>query len=114
MAPLVERGATAVVAASDLMALGTMLGAREHGLAVPSEWSAVGYDDTALMAYTDPPLTTVRQPIRAMCEHATRLLLDQLGRRRRRSTGSTCSGPSSWCAAPPCHAAKWSSSEVLA
>jgi alanine racemase len=78
-APLIERGATAVVAASDLMALGTILGAREHGLAVPAEWSAVGYDDTALMAYTDPPLTTVRQPIGAMCEHATRLLLDQLG-----------------------------------
>ena len=31
------------------------------------------------MAYTDPPLTTVRQPILAMSEHATRLLLDQLG-----------------------------------
>ncbi len=78
-APLIESGATAVVAASDLMALGTILGAREHGLAVPAEWSAVGFDDTALMAYTDPPLTTVRQPILTMCEHATRLLLDQLG-----------------------------------
>ena len=76
---LIERGATAVVAASDLLALGTILGAREHGLAVPAEWSAVGFDDTALMAYTDPPLTTVRQPIAAMCDHATRLLLDQLG-----------------------------------
>jgi alanine racemase len=76
---LIERGATAVVAASDLMALGTILGAREHGLAVPADWSTVGYDDTALMAYTDPPLTTVRQPIGAMCEHVTRLLLDQLG-----------------------------------
>ena len=68
-----------MVAASDLMALGTILGAREHGLAVPVDWSAVGFDDTALMAYTDPPLTTVRQPISAMCEHAARLLLDQLG-----------------------------------
>ena len=77
--PLIARGATAVVAASDLIALGTILGAREHGLAVPAEWSAVGFDDTALMAYTDPPLTTVRQPILTMCEHATRLLLDQLG-----------------------------------
>ena len=76
---VIERGATAVVAASDLLALGTILGAREHGLAVPAEWSVVGFDDTALMAYTDPPLTTVRQPIVAMCEHATRLLLDQLG-----------------------------------
>ena len=44
--PLIERGATAVVAASDLMALGTILGAREHGLAVPAEWSVVGFDDT--------------------------------------------------------------------
>jgi len=77
-AHLVERGATAVVAASDLMALGTILGAREHGLDVPAEWSAVGYDDTLLMAYTDPPLTTVRQPIQAMCDHATRLLLEQM------------------------------------
>ena len=77
--PLVEHGATAVVAASDLMALGTVLGAREHGLAVPADWSAVGFDDTTLMAYTDPPLTTVRQPINAMCLHAARLLLDQLG-----------------------------------
>lgn len=75
---LVEHGATAVVAASDLMALGTILGAREHGLDVPGEWSAVGYDDTLLMAYTDPPLTTVRQPVQAMCDHATRLLLDQM------------------------------------
>jgi alanine racemase len=76
---LVEHGATAVVAASDLLALGTILGAREHGLSVPAQWSAVGFDDTALMAYTDPPLTTVRQPIQTMCDHATRLLLDQLG-----------------------------------
>jgi DNA-binding LacI/PurR family transcriptional regulator len=76
---LVERGATAVVAASDLLALGTILGARELGLAVPAEWSAVGFDDTTLMAYTDPPLTTVRQPVRRMSDHVTRLLLDQLG-----------------------------------
>ena len=79
MVQLLEHGATAVVAASDLMALGTVLGAREHGLAVPGEWSAVGFDDTTLMAYTDPPLTTIRQPVVAMCDHAARLLLDQLG-----------------------------------
>ena len=46
---------------------------------MPADWSVVGYDDSALMAYTDPPLTTVRQPIIAMCEHASRLLLEQLG-----------------------------------
>ena len=77
--PLLDRGATAAVAASDLMALGTVLGARERGRAVPAEWSVVGFDDSALMAYTDPPLTTIRQPVLAMCEHASQLLLDQLG-----------------------------------
>jgi LacI family repressor for deo operon, udp, cdd, tsx, nupC, and nupG len=76
--PLLEAGATAAVAASDLLALGTILGARERGRTVPAGWSVVGYDDSALMAYTDPPLTTVRQPIIAMCEHASRLLLEQL------------------------------------
>jgi LacI family repressor for deo operon, udp, cdd, tsx, nupC, and nupG len=77
--PLLDAGATAAVAASDLMALGTILGARERGHVVPSGWSVVGYDDSALMAYTDPPLTTVRQPIQAMCDHACQLLLQQLG-----------------------------------
>jgi alanine racemase len=77
--PLLAGGATAVVAASDLIALGAILGARQHGVEVPGQWSVVGFDDTALMAYTDPPLTTVRQPIAPMCEHAVRLLLDQLG-----------------------------------
>ena len=75
---LADHGATAVVAASDLLALGTILGARGRDLDVPTEWSAVGFDDSALMAYTDPPLTTVRQPIEAMCEHAVRLLLEQI------------------------------------
>jgi alanine racemase len=78
VAPLLDAGATAAIAASDLMALGTVLGARERGRAVPADWSVVGYDDSALMAYTDPPLTTVRQPILAMCEHACQLLLAQL------------------------------------
>jgi alanine racemase len=78
VSPLLDAGATAVVAASDLMALGTILGARERGCTVPADWSVVGYDDSALMAYTDPPLTTVRQPILAMCDHASQLLLQQL------------------------------------
>ncbi len=75
---LIERGATAVVTGSDLLALGTVLCAREHGLAVPGQWSAVGFDDSLLMAHTDPPLTTVRQPLGTITEHACRLLLDQL------------------------------------
>lgn len=77
-AALVAGGATAVVAASDPLAIGSILAARDVGLGVPDEWSVVGFDDTPLMAYIDPPLTTVRQPVEAMTEHAVRLLLDQV------------------------------------
>jgi len=45
---------------------------------VPGDWSVVGYDDSALMAYTDPPLTTVRQPIEAMGQAAVELLVSQV------------------------------------
>ena len=72
-----DAGATAVMAANDLMALGALLGARERGLEVPADVSVVGFDDTALIAFTDPPLTSVRQPAAAMCEHAVGLLIDR-------------------------------------
>ncbi len=65
-------------AASDLMALGVIRAAHELGLAVPQAISVVGSDDSQLMAFTDPPLTTVRQPVRSMSETAVRLLADRL------------------------------------
>jgi LacI family transcriptional regulator, repressor for deo operon, udp, cdd, tsx, nupC, and nupG len=75
---LLRREVTAIVASSDLMALGIIRAAREDGRSVPEEISVVGYDDSPLMAFTDPPLTTVRQPVRAMSETAVRALLDLL------------------------------------
>jgi LacI family transcriptional regulator, repressor for deo operon, udp, cdd, tsx, nupC, and nupG len=75
---LLIRGVTAVVASSDLMALGIIRAAREQGKDVPGELSVVGFDDSPLMAFTDPPLTTVRQPVRAMSETAVRALIDLL------------------------------------
>ncbi len=76
---LLERGVTGIVAASDMMALGAIRAARELGLAVPEQVSVVGYDDTPLMRFTDPPLTTVRQPVQQIADHATELLLAQIG-----------------------------------
>jgi DNA-binding LacI/PurR family transcriptional regulator len=38
----------------------------------------VGYDDSAFMNYTDPPLTTVRQPIESMGKAAVALLVNQI------------------------------------
>jgi DNA-binding LacI/PurR family transcriptional regulator len=77
-ARLIERGCTAVVCGSDLMALGAIRAARRAGLRVPEDVSVVGYDDSPLIAFTDPPLTTVRQGVQAMSEAAVRALLDEI------------------------------------
>ena len=75
---LLGRGVTAMVCASDPLALGAIQAARRQGLGVPADISIVGYDDSALMRYTDPPLTTVRQPIEAMGRAAVDRLVSQL------------------------------------
>ncbi|WP_037577660.1 LacI family DNA-binding transcriptional regulator [Phaeacidiphilus oryzae] len=71
---LVRDGATALVCASDPLALGAVRAVRRLRREVPSDVSVVGYDDSALMTCTDPPLTTVRQPIEAMGRAAVELL----------------------------------------
>jgi LacI family repressor for deo operon, udp, cdd, tsx, nupC, and nupG len=75
---LLDRGATAVVCGSDLMALGAIRAARDRGLRVPEDFSVVGYDDSLLIAYTDPPLTTIRQPVQALTAAAAGALLDEI------------------------------------
>lgn len=76
---LIAKGCTAVVCGSDLMALGAVRAARQEGLRVPEDFSVVGYDDSTLIAFTDPPLTTIRQSVLAMSEAAVRALLDEIG-----------------------------------
>jgi alanine racemase len=66
---------TAVLAMSDAMAIGAMRAARDLGLRIPADLSIVGFDDVDVAQYTDPPLTTVHQPIRRKGEEAVRLLL---------------------------------------
>lgn len=75
---LIEIGCTAVVCGSDLMALGAIRAARAAGLGVPQDLSVVGYDDSTLIAFTDPPLTTLRQPVQGMGEAAVRALIDEI------------------------------------
>jgi DNA-binding LacI/PurR family transcriptional regulator len=75
---LVERGCTALICGSDLMALGAIRAVRERGYRVPEDVSVVGYDDSVLVAFTDPPLTTVRQAVPAMGAAAVRALLDEI------------------------------------
>ncbi len=66
---------TAVLAMSDAMAIGALRAARDLGLRVPADLSIVGFDDVEAAQFTDPPLTTVHQPIRQKGEEAVRLLL---------------------------------------
>jgi LacI family transcriptional regulator, repressor for deo operon, udp, cdd, tsx, nupC, and nupG len=75
---LLDNGITGIVAASDMMALGAIRAARQRGLAVPADVSVVGYDDTELMRFTDPPLTTVHQPVTRIVDHAVDVLFAQI------------------------------------
>ena len=60
------------------MALGAIRAVRRAGLTVPDDVSVIGYDDSALMNCTEPPLTTVRQPIESMGSMIIELLMRQM------------------------------------
>jgi len=75
---LLRNDVTAVICASDVLALGAIRAVRRAGLSVPGDVSVVGYDDSAFMNCTDPPLTTVRQPIESMGKAAVALLVNQV------------------------------------
>jgi len=72
---------TAVLAMSDVMAVGVIGAAGPLGLAVPADLSVVGFDDIELSRHVHPPLTTVHQPVRRKGEEACRLLLAAIERR---------------------------------
>jgi DNA-binding LacI/PurR family transcriptional regulator len=75
---LISRGITGIVGGSDLIALGAIRAARRAGLAVPGQVSVVGYDDSPLMSCTEPPLSTVRQPIQEMGRAVVAMLVSQI------------------------------------
>ena len=60
------------------MAMGAIQAAREAGLSVPEECSVIGYDDSRLIPFLDPPLTTVRQPVQALGSAAVAALVDAI------------------------------------
>src|SRR5207302_269625 len=69
----------AVFVASDAMALGALRALREAGKRVPEDIAIAGFDDMPFAARTDPPLTTVRQPIQRMGALAAETLIDLIG-----------------------------------
>jgi DNA-binding LacI/PurR family transcriptional regulator len=69
---------TAVVCASDQIAIGAMHAAMAAGLRVGRDIAITGYDDVPMARYLHPALTTVSQPIDEVGKHVVDLLLKQL------------------------------------
>lgn len=81
MAELIARypDLDAVFVANDLMAMGALRALRDSGRRVPADVSVVGYDDIEMARHTEPPLTTIHQPIIDQARTMTELLLTQIG-----------------------------------
>lgn len=75
---LLDQGVTGIICGSDPMALGAIRAARQRNLRVSEDVSVIGSDDSVMMQFTDPPLTTVRQDVPAIGIAAVRALLDQV------------------------------------
>jgi DNA-binding LacI/PurR family transcriptional regulator len=66
---------TALVTVADVIAVGVLQAAAEHHVHVPGQLAVIGFDDIPYAKWTNPPLTTVRQPIVEKGELAAQLLL---------------------------------------
>ncbi len=98
-----DGGATALLVANNLMTIGALQAIKERGLRIPDDVALLSIDDPPWAELTDPPLTTLAQPVRQMAETAVGMLLERIedGRIRRRQRvfelelrhrGSCCGG----------------------
>ena len=68
----------AIAAGNDLMAIGAISAAQEHGLKVGEDISITGFDDIPLAEHIHPALTTVHQPIYQIGEMVSEMLIQQI------------------------------------
>ena len=71
---------TALFVCNDVMALGVIRSAHEHGMHMPVDFSIIGYDNIQITEFVSPPLTTIAQPTQELAETATRILLQRIAR----------------------------------
>lgn len=76
-----DRRPSAVIASSDLMALGVLNAGWDAGLEVGRELAVVGFDDTPISRYLRPALTSLAQPIGEIGERLVTMLIDELNDR---------------------------------
>jgi len=67
---------TAIITLADFLALGAMKALKEIGYRIPEDISVMGFNNEIICAFSDPTLTTVKQPKKLMGETAANLLLD--------------------------------------
>ena len=70
---------TAIVCATDQVAVGALAAAVRAGVNVPEEMSVIGFDDIPFAQFTVPTLTTVHQPLEEMARLAVKEVLDIIG-----------------------------------
>jgi LacI family transcriptional regulator len=68
----------AIICANDQMAIGVLRALAARGVCVPRDVAVVGFDDIFPASLGDPPLTTVRQPIRELGERACERLYERI------------------------------------
>ncbi|MCO6748792.1 LacI family transcriptional regulator [Streptomyces sp. IpFD-1.1] len=80
MRSLLERdpGLDAVFAASDVMAAGALAELRRQGRRVPDDVALIGFDDSVIARHSNPPLTSVRQPVEAIGRTMAQILLAEI------------------------------------
>ena len=81
---LLAQGATALLVANNLMAVGALHAIKEADLRVGADVALVSIDDPPWAELTDPPLTTLAQPVREMADAAVEMLLGRLEANRKR------------------------------
>ncbi|WP_341277716.1 LacI family DNA-binding transcriptional regulator [Paenibacillus sp. FSL H8-0537] len=69
---------TALFCCNELLAIGALQAAKELKLRIPRDVSVIGFDNTILASVSDPPLTTIAQPIEAMGKKVVDLLVEAL------------------------------------
>ncbi len=73
-----SRPPTGIVTMNDMYALGAYAGVGDAGLRIPQDVSIVGFDDISMAEIANPPLTTMRQPLKDMMAKAVNTLIDRL------------------------------------
>lgn len=69
---------TAILASTDVMALGVIEYLESIGQSVPRDVSVVGFDDAPFSRYVSPPIATVRHDIYQLGRHAATMLISKL------------------------------------